>query len=295
MNAIELQHVSKKRKDFSIENMSFTVPTGYITGLIGPNGSGKTTTLHMLMDIIKADSGCIRLFGNPNEDATQKQRIGFVHDDLYMYEHFNIKKMKAFIAPLYNTWNEDVFQTYLQAFDLPLKKKLKTFSKGMKMKCSLLFALSHDPELIIMDEPTAGLDPVFRRELFGMLQQLMTETNRTILVSSHITSDLDRIADYVIFMNDGDLILNKSMDEISESFHIIKGRRQMIDADTKGLFSGIEITDVGFKALYEGDSNLFTDFGDDIVVEKATLEDIMFYLSKKRALGGMHHDAAYQA
>ncbi|MEN2768608.1 ABC transporter ATP-binding protein [Ornithinibacillus xuwenensis] len=281
MNVVEFQNVSKYRKDFSIENLSLTIPKGYITGFIGPNGSGKTTAISMMMDILKFDEGDIKLFGNSHKDPNNKQKIGFVYDDLYMYEDFTIQNMKAFIAPLYHSWNEARFQEYVEKFELPMRKKIKKFSKGMKMKTSLLFALSHEPELIIMDEPTSGLDPVFRRELLELLQEKMVNDNQTIFLSSHITTDLDRIADYIIFINKGILLFQKSMAEIQEQFHVIKGNIEMIDDDTKKLFTGLQLTDIGFRALFEGDPALFEPFEDSIIIEKASLEDIMYFMTRK--------------
>src|SRR5690625_633717 len=175
MNAAEFIDVTKQREDFVLYNLNITIPKGYITGFIGPNGSGKTTTIGLLMDTIKKDHGKIHLFGQDHENHELRQNIGFVYDDLYMYEEFNIHRMQKVIAPLYDDWNDELFERYLQEFDLPRKKKIKHFSKGMKMKCSLLFALSHEPEFIIMDEPTSGLDPVFRRELLNILQDRSEE------------------------------------------------------------------------------------------------------------------------
>lgn len=281
MNVVEFNNVTKKRKDFAIEKINFTIPQGYITGFIGPNASGKTTTIQMMMDILHLDEGDIKLFGTTHKDHRSKQRIGFVYDDLYMYEDFNIKKMKSFIAPLYQSWNEDIFQMYLEKFKLPYKKKLKHFSKGMKMKCSILFALSHEPELLVMDEPTAGLDPIFRRELLELMQQLMVKEKQTIFLSTHITTDLDRVADYIIFIADGNIIMQKSMEEIREQFHIVKGKRDMLDDDIRGIFISLEETEVGFAALFKGDPALFTDFSEDIVFEHATLEDIMYFMTRK--------------
>lgn len=281
MNTVEFNHVSKKRKEFSIKNINITIPKGYITGFIGPNGSGKTTTIHMMMDILQIDSGDIKLFGTSHKNYQSKQKIGFVYDDLYMYEEFNIKKMKSFISPLYDSWNENLFQTYLEKFDLPFKKKIKHFSKGMKMKCSLLFALAHEPEFIVMDEPTSGLDPIFRRELLELLQELMVRENQTIFLSTHITTDLDRIADQIIFIYKGKILFQKSMEEIREQLHIVKGTLDMLDADTRTLFVGLQETGIGFSALFEGDPKLFNEFGEELVVETATLEDIMYFMTRK--------------
>ncbi|MFD2044866.1 ABC transporter ATP-binding protein [Ornithinibacillus salinisoli] len=284
MNTVEFHHVTKRRKGFSIEDLNITIPKGYITGFIGPNGSGKTTTIQMMMDILQIDEGDIKLFGTSHKDHTVKQRIGFVYDDLFMYEDFTIKNMKSFIAPLYKTWNEVLFQKYVEEFELPLRKKIKKLSKGMKMKTSLLFALSHEPEFIVMDEPTSGLDPIFRRELLDKLQEMMVRENQTIFLSSHITTDLDRIADHIIFIYQGKIMLQKAMDEIREQFYVIKGRSDIIDTDTRELFIGIQDSELGFTALFEGDPLLFEPFGNDIVIEKATLEDIMYFMTRKEKL-----------
>lgn len=281
MNAVEFDNVTKNRKGFSIQNLSFNIPTGYITGFIGPNGSGKTTTINMMMDLLQFDEGDIRVFGNSHKSTQNKQHIGFVYDELFMYEDFTIKNMKSFIAPLYKSWNENLFQQYLEMFDLPLKKKIKKFSKGMKMKTSLLFALSHEPELIVMDEPTSGLDPVFRRELLELLQNLMINEKKSIFLSSHITADLDRIADYIVLIYQGKILFQKSMEEIKDSFHVVKGKKEMIDDDTKGLFVGLQIADTGFQGLYEGNPALFDPFDQEVVIEKATLEDIMYFMIRK--------------
>lgn len=149
------------------------------------------------------------------------------------------------------------------------------------MKCSLLFALSHEPEFIVMDEPTAGLDPIFRRELLDILQQLMVRENQTIFLSTHITTDLDRIADHIIFIDKGKITLQQSMEYLQEQFHMIKGNTNMLDADTRTLFTGIQETDVGFQALFEGDPSLFDEFEGELMITPATLEDIMYFLTRK--------------
>ncbi|WP_042222288.1 ABC transporter ATP-binding protein [Oceanobacillus manasiensis] len=281
MNVAEFRNVTKERKDFTLKNINMTIPRGFVTGFIGPNGSGKTTTIQMLMDLLHPDFGVIKLYNESNKNYRIKQKIGFVYDELYMYDEFNIKRMKSFLAPIYENWNEKLFEKYVKEFELPLTKKLKHFSKGMKMKCSLLFALSHEHEFIIMDEPTSGLDPIFRRELLDQLQELMLRDNQTIFLSTHITTDLERIADYIVFIYKGEIIFQKSMLEIQEQFHIVKGKREMIDADTETLFSGIKMNQHGFSALFEGDPTIFDDYSDEIVIENASLEDIMYFLTRE--------------
>lgn len=276
MNAIEFSHVRKKRKDFLIDDMSFQIPKGYITGFIGPNGSGKTTTIQLLMNILRKDAGDISILKEPNENPDVKQHIGFVYDDLYMYEAFTIKKMKAVMAPLYTNWNEQLFQHYLKQFELPFKKRIKEFSKGMKMKCSLLFALAHEPKLLILDEPTAGLDPIFRRELITLLQDLMLHEEQTIFLSTHNTAYIDQIADYVLMIQDGVLQLKTTMENIHETYHLIKGETALLDQDIRKLFVGIEENETGFTGLFKGDPALFHEF--NVIFEKVTVEELMYFL-----------------
>src|SRR5690625_3067991 len=280
MNVAEFKQVSKKWKDFSIKNLNFIIPKGYITGFIGPNGSGKTSTIKLMMDLLQLDEGDITIFGTPHKNSDVKQRIGFVYDDLFMYEDFTIKKMKNLIAPIYKSWNEKRFNELLNRFELPYKKKLKTFSKGMKMKCSLLFALAHEPELLIMDEPTAGLDPIFRKELLQILQEIMIREEQTIFLSTHITSDLDNIADYVVLMNQGEVVFQQSIEEIKEQYHIIKGKKALLDSDIRSLFLHVEETNSGFQALFKGNLKIFEPFDEEVIIETATLDELMFFIVK---------------
>jgi len=174
-NILEVQNINKSYKDFSLKNVSFELKEGYIMGFIGPNGAGKTTVIKLIMNLIKKDSGSIKVFGKDHikNEKEIKDRIGFVYDDNCYYEEFKLYEIKRIIAPFYSKWNDDLFNKYIRQFELPLDKKLKKLSKGMKMKFSIAMALSHDPDLIIMDEPTAGLDPVFRAELLELLLELM--------------------------------------------------------------------------------------------------------------------------
>lgn len=291
MSVVEFKQVTKGWKDFSIKNINFTIPKGYITGFIGPNGSGKTSTIKLMMDLLQLDEGDITLFGIPHKNSDVKQRIGFVYDDLFMYEDFTIKKMKKLIAPIYKSWNEKRFNELLNRFELPYKKKLKTFSKGMKMKCSLLFALAHEPELLIMDEPTSGLDPIFRKELLQLLQEVMVQEEQTVFLSTHITTDLDKIADYVVMMNNGEIVLQQSMEDMKENYHVIKGKSELLDADIRSLFIHIEETNTGFQALFKGDPLIFAPFSEEVIIENAILDDMMYFFIK----GEKHHVATREA
>lgn len=281
MNAIELKHVSKKYKEFQIEDISFTVPKGFITGFIGPNGSGKSTIIRMILDTVRPDEGEIKIFNEPNNEVKLREKIGFVYDTLHLYEDYNLKKARSFVCEVYPNWDDDLYRKYLDRFELPERKKLKKFSKGMKMKASLLLALSHRPELIIMDEPTAGLDPIFRRELLEDLQDLMINENQSIFFSTHITQDLDQIADKIVFIYDGKLQFQKPMDEIRQNFFLVKGRTNQLDADIQHLLKGYKKTSQNFTGLYEGDLEIFEGLDDEFLIEPATLEDIMYFMTRK--------------
>lgn len=281
MDAIRLNNVTKRFKGFAIEDLSLSVPKGYITGFIGPNGAGKSTVIRMMMDVVKPDTGEIQIFDQSNLNAKLKEKIGFVYDSLYLYEDFNLKKAKSFIKPLYPTWNEDLYEKYVNHFKLPEKKKMKKFSQGMKMKTSLLFALSHQPELIIMDEPTSGLDPIFRRELLEELQELMVNEKQTIFFSTHITQDLDLIADHIIFINNGKLQFHKTMDEIREQYFLVKGYADNLDSDLRNLLVGYKKTLHNFTGLFVGDEGIFTGLENEFVLERASLEDIMYFMTRK--------------
>lgn len=283
-NVIELKNVSHEFKGFKIDNLSFEVKKGFVTGFIGANGAGKSTSIKMIMNLLKPAQGEIKVFGLDyvgNEKAI-KERIGFVYDDNVFYEQATLLDMKKIIAPAYQQWDEQLFKKYVDQFELPLKKKMKTFSKGMKMKASLAFALSHKAELIIMDEPTSGLDPVFRRELLELLHEEMLSGEKTIFFSSHITTDLDRLADYITFIQDGKLVFSRELYQIEEQYAVVKGAIDLLDKDTEKEFVSIRKTNVGFEALTSNLNSVNDIFGSEVVYEKASLEDIMYF--SKRGL-----------
>lgn len=260
---------------------------GYITGLIGPNGVGKSTLIKMMLGIIRPDSGSVKILGcdMPKQEVDIKQRIGIVADDCFYYEHLTIREMKKMIAPFYKKWNEKKFNGYLEQFELSPKKKIEELSKGMKVKFSLAVALSHEAELLIMDEPTSGLDPVFRREMLDLLADMMQEERNSIIFSTHITTDLDRIADYIAFINRGKLVFNGAKDEVLERYAIVKGGSQLLDSDIRHVFVGIRETAVGFEGLVDNRQEAERLFGNYAVFDKPSLEDIMYFTAK----GGRIH------
>ncbi|KZR60072.1 ABC transporter ATP-binding protein [Pseudobacillus badius] len=285
-NVVELKNVTKKFKDFSVKPIDLQVKQGFITGFIGENGAGKSTTIKMMMNLLRPDAGEIKVFGldyRTHEKAI-KQRIGFVYDGNVFFEGLNLKDIKRIVAPAYQRWDDALFYQYVEKFQLPLNKAMKTFSKGMQMKASLAVALSHHAELIIMDEPTAGLDPIFRRELLGLLQELMIDGDRTIFFSTHITTDLDRIADYIAFMQGGNLVFNQSVHDVAENYALVKGGLDLLDRDTEQAFVHVQRASTGFEALTDNIQAVKDIFGDTVLMECASLEDIMYY-----SKGGVSH------
>lgn len=280
-NVIEIRDVSKQYKNFSLDHINLDVKKGYITGFIGPNGAGKTTTIKLLMNLIQKDSGQIKIFGDDNvkKDKAIKERIGFVYDDCLFFEHLTIKKNIKLIAPFYKQWDQKLMEHYLNRFDLNPKQRVKSLSKGMKTKFSLAVALSHHAELLILDEPTAGLDPVFRRELLDILYDLLEDDSKSIFFSTHITSDLDKIADYITFINRGNIVFSKPMPSVQEDYKLIKGTKELYQQIDKSMFIGLQRNNFGFLGLTSQAphvANLYP----DLLIEPANLEDIMFYHSK---------------
>ncbi|MFO1443073.1 ABC transporter ATP-binding protein [Bacillus sp. Bva_UNVM-123] len=281
-NVVEFRNVTKAFKNFSIKNVSFSIKKGYVTGFIGANGAGKSTTIKLLMNLIKKDSGDISVFGLEQDKHNEaiKERIGFVYDENCFYDTLTIREMRKIIAPMYKKWNDKQFKKYLDQFQLPEKQLIKSFSKGMKMKMAIAFAISHDPEFIIMDEPTSGLDPVFRREILELLHDIMLDEQKTIFFSTHITTDLDRIADYITYIHQGKILFSKERDDLLSEYGMVKGRNDLLDRDTEKEFVSIRRTNVGFEALTSNIMQTKAVFGHDVLIEKPTLEDIMYFTNK---------------
>ncbi|WP_312130326.1 ABC transporter ATP-binding protein [Lysinibacillus capsici] len=285
-NVVELKNVTKRFKGFSVNHINLQVKRGFVTGFIGANGAGKSTTIKTMMNLLRPDAGEVKLFGldYKTHEKEIKQRIGFVYDGNIFFEGLNLKDIKRIVAPAYKRWDDTLFYQYVEQFELPLNKAIKTFSKGMQMKASLAIALSHHAELIIMDEPTAGLDPIFRRELLDLLQELMVDGNRTIFFSTHITTDLDRIADYIAFIQKGELVFNQSIHDVAENYALVKGELNLLDRDTEKAFVHVHRASTGFEALTDNIKATKNIFGDTVIIERASLEDIMYYFK-----GGIHH------
>ncbi|MCY8959523.1 ABC transporter ATP-binding protein [Bacillus atrophaeus] len=281
-NVIELKHVYKSFGDFQLKDISMTVKKGFITGFIGGNGVGKSTTIKLIMNLLQPDSGSISIFGLDHKEHEKeiKRRIGFVFGENIFYAFLTLAEMKEMIRPCYMNWDDSLFNHYVEKFELPLNKKIKSFSKGMMMKASLSIALSHHAELIIMDEPTSGLDPIFRREFLDILHNIMQDGKKTIFFSTHITTDLERIADYITFIHNGEHIFTKKSYQIQEEYAIVKGGMELLDRDTEQEFISIRKSNAGFEALTANKARIEDVFGDLVLIEKPTIEELMFYTKK---------------
>lgn len=279
---LELFDVTKRYDDFTLDHVSFQVPRGCICGFIGQNGAGKTTTIQLILDIIKKDEGSIRGFGRDmeKEGAILKEKIGVVFDEMGFHEFLTATEINRVMKNVYANWKEDLFFDYLKRFSLPRKKRCGSFSRGMRMKLQIAVALSHEAELLIMDEPTSGLDPIVRNEILQIFQEYVMEENHTILLSSHITGDLERIADMVTFINRGKIVLSGNKDKILESHGLIKCKKDDLKKiDGKDMVSyrqsafGVEVLVADREYCEKKYSSM--------VMEQTTLEEIMiFYVNR---------------
>lgn len=283
MNSIlEVKNLRKEYREFTLKDVSFNLERGYIMGFIGPNGAGKSTTIKLIMNLIRKNSGTIKIFGMDNilHEREVKEKIGFVYDENYFYEEVTLEEMKNIIAPFYKQWSSSTYEKYIKEFNLPRKKKIKELSKGMKMKFSLAIALSHNAELIIMDEPTSGLDPVFRSEMLDILYAIMQDENKGVFFSTHITTDLEKVADYITFINNGEIIFSELKDSIMENYGIVKGGKGLLDRDTKEEFVGLREGSYGFEGLTNNVDRVRKLFKNNILIEKPSLDDILVYTVK---------------
>ena len=277
--AIEVNNLTKKYDGFTLDNVSFKVPKGSIMGFIGQNGAGKSTTINAILNIVKRDEGEIKLFGldNLKNETEVKENLAAVFDELPFNEDLNAKILSKVMSDIYKNWDEKVFFNYLDIFSLPSKKAFKKFSKGMKMKLQIAVALSHHAKLLIMDEATTGLDPVVRNEILDIFMEYLQDDNNTIFMSTHITSDLEKIADMVTFIDKGKIILSGYKDEILDDYGVIKCGKAEFESIDKTDYIGMRHTDYGVEMLVS-DRHKIKEKYTDIVVDKTTLDEIMVFL-----------------
>lgn len=277
-NILEVKNICKQYKDFTLDHVSFQLPAGCIMGFIGENGAGKSTTIKAIMDLEKKDSGSVTIFGKDNETELKsvKEDIGVVVDECCFPDNLSIHNIRKIMKNIYKNWEENTFQNYIERFSLPEKKTVKNFSKGMKMKLSIAVALSHRPKLLILDEATSGLDPMVREEILDVFLDFIQDENHSILISSHITSDLEKICDYITFIHHGKIIFTEEKDELLEKYAILKCNEEDLDAIPADAVKGKKKHKFGVEALVEKEK-----VNSNFLMEKPSLEEIMLYLSQK--------------
>ena len=273
MNAIEIKNLRKNLGNFSLKIDDLKVPEGFVTGFIGPNGSGKTTTIKLIMNMINKDQGTIKMWGKDYKinDLTIKEKIGYVGEFSGYLHEAKVKKIKKSISSFYKNWDEKLYEKYITKFNLNEDKVYKDLSKGQQKKFEIVMAISHHPKLIIMDEPTANLDPLVRNEVLEILQERIEEDNATVFFSTHITSDLDKIGDYIVFIYKGEIFLADTKDNILENHIIVKGKKELLEDETKKIFISIDENTFGFKGLVNNKNKAYEIFVEEVLYDKPNL------------------------
>ena len=280
-NNLEVKNLRKKYNGFELKDINLELPKGMIMGLIGENGAGKTTTIKSILNLIKIDKGEIKIFGlNIKENEKKiKEDIGVVLDGGFFSEYLNPADINKIMRKMYKNWDEKLYFKYLEDFKLPKNKISKEFSSGMKMKLKIAVALSHHPKLLILDEPTSGLDPVARSEILDIFQDFIQNEDNSIFVSSHITSDLEHIADYITFINEGKIVLSKTRDELLEMYGIVKCSKSEFEKINKNDYVKFKVNRYEYDVLVE-DKSKFKRKYDFKIIDKPTLDDIMLIYIK---------------
>lgn len=277
-NVIELKGVSKDYGDFKLDDVSFSVPEGSVCGFIGQNGAGKTTTIQIILDAIKRDAGEVYVFGKSmdKDSAALRENIGVVFDEMGFHDFLNAKQINTIMKNVYHNWNQEKYFEYLKLFSLPVKKACGSFSRGMRMKLQIATALSHGAKLLIMDEPTSGLDPIVRNEMLQIFREFVVAEDHTILLSSHITGDLEKLADEVVFIDGGKIVLKGNKDEMLEKHGILRCKKDELKTVNKDLIVSAEISGLGAEALVN-DRKAAEKLYPEMIIEPAGLEEIMIY------------------
>lgn len=281
MNALEIKNISKTYKNFKLDDVSFVLPCGHIMGLIGENGAGKSTIINCILDIIEKDSGSIFVLGQKNDknNVSLKENIGVVLDASDVYDNYTVKQVEYIMKDVYKQWNHEVYDYYIQKFALPLNKMIKDFSRGMKMKMAITIALSHQPKLLILDEATSGLDPIMRDEILDVFMEFVQDENHAILLSSHISSDLEKIADYITFIHEGKLILSTSKDELIYEYGLMKCRNDEFDMIDKEDIIRYRIKTYEVEILVKDREKMARKYP-NCIVDPTKLDDIMMLYVK---------------
>ena len=264
---------------FLLDHVSFQVPKGRIVGFIGENGAGKSTTINLILDELKRDHGQIQIFGKENTISSVRDEIGVVFDECSFHDVFNTSDIEKILSGVYKSWDSSLYRQYLKRFKIPERKPIGSFSKGMKMKLSIICAMAHKPKLLILDEATTGLDPVVRDEMLDLFLEFIQDEERSIFFSSHITSDIQKIADYVILIHQGKIIFEEQKDDLVYRLGILKCGKEQFASISPDDYLIHRITNVNVECLVR-DKQAIRHKYKNIVVDNATLEDIMLFYIK---------------
>lgn len=279
-NALVVNNLTKKYRDFVLDKVSFSIPCGTIVGLIGENGAGKSTTINAILGLINYDSGNIELLGKQDtQDDNVRNQIGVVFDGNNYPDVLSAQKLNRVFKQIYSTWDESKFFSLLKKMSLPENKKIKEFSKGMKMKLSIAAALSHNSKLLVLDEATSGLDPVVRDDILDMFLEFVQDENNSILVSSHITSDLEKVADYIVFIHEGRVVFCKSKDELRYKYGIIRCGTAQFDTIDKEEVIAYRKQDYEWEILIADRDKAQRKYP-KAVIDPATIDEIMLLYVK---------------
>lgn len=277
-DSIVIENLTRKFPGFVLDNVSFTVPRGSIMGFVGENGAGKTTTLKLILNLMRRDSGSIRVFGldNRKDERVIKEDVGVVFEDVRFHDMLTPKELEPVLGGLYANWDKALYNQYLQRFSLPENKIIKEYSKGMRMKLSIAAALAHHPKLLLLDEATSGLDPIVRSEILDIFLDFIQDEEHSILFSSHITSDLEKVADYITFLHEGRVVFSKSKDELLYEYGVLK-----CGAAEARLVSPEDVirrrdSAFGCEMLVKDRSRIAAKYR-DMVLDNTTIEDIMLF------------------
>ena len=277
-NALEVRNLTKKYSGFTLDHVNITLPTGCIMGFIGENGAGKSTTIKLLLDLIHRDGGTVSVLGEDHISANKriKEQIGVVMDESGFPENLTLGNISAIMGNCYRSWDNNMFSRYAAQFELPDRKPLKDYSRGMKMKLSIAVALSHGSRLLILDEATSGLDPIIRDEILDVFLEFIQDESHSIFISSHIISDLEKICDYITFIHKGKIVFSEAKDELLEKYVILKSSQAAYDAMDKKAVIGVRKNRFGVEALA-----LRNGVSPGMTTDAATIEEIMLYFVKE--------------
>ena len=277
-NVIEIKNLKKVYDNFTLGEINLSIESGKVIGLIGENGAGKTSLIKSILNIIKIE-GEIKLFNSNNLNEDTKENVGIVLDNAFFPENLSPKDIETILKSIYKNWDTQVFQDYIKRFNLDYKKTIKNMSKGMKKKLEIACALAHHPKLLILDEPTSGLDPVVRSEVLDLFQEFMESDSHTILISSHITSDLERIADQIILIDKGKIQLNEDKDEIINKYGILKCSLEEFDKIDSEDIINYKKTKYSYEILVK-DKNKMEKKYKDYIIDKISLDELLLLITK---------------